>query len=395
MPNVYNGISTGFIYVDIDKFHSAEDTIAYKEKLKSNPYIYAMWISTSSLGLSILVKVTGLSKKNYSTCWNSLNEIFENRLDRNARGYNKVTCISYDNEVYINSSCTSFFQEEKQEKGGCSTYLYKKRSDKELLHPPSEGVRYRTELPDECFENVITPAVFPEGIKVLNVDLRYFYKYKIEVGRRQNVVGAVSMQLMELSPNATRKELFNAVCSFNQFCCVEPLTQDEVIRIFNNNYKKYKAGVLDTTRYERSKKVLWPTLCPLGKSDKQSIGQKALLKARGQGKEYSEEVIYNAIENLQDGNAITRKRIMEYTGLNEYQVKRYWKPFKSLVDEYNEGLNVKKTSNETITEPPVFTAPDTTEKPRPKTMEEAERDLDLWYSELTSKKQSKQQDIST
>jgi hypothetical protein len=62
-----------------------------------------------------------------------------------------------------------------------------------------------------------------------------------------------------------------------------------------------------------------------------------------QGRAYCEVVISNAINALKDGQPVTRPRIERYTRLSKDQVKRYWKPFTSLVNEYNENLKVAAT----------------------------------------------------
>lgn len=68
------------------------------------------------------------------------------------------------------------------------------------------------------------------------------------------------------------------------------------------------------------------------------------MKAQGKGKEYTEEKINEAVEELQDGEPITVKRISSYTGLSLRAVYRYVKPFLSVIDDYNEQLKDKKNT---------------------------------------------------
>lgn len=72
--------------------------------------------------------------------------------------------------------------------------------------------------------------------------------------------------------------------------------------------------------------------------ERTSIQIKAINKIKGKGKEYTEQLINDRIELLQDGRLITRKRLEDFTGLSESTIKRYWKPFKSSVDEYNKEI---------------------------------------------------------
>ena len=51
--------------------------------------------------------------------------------------------------------------------------------------------------------------------------------------------------------------------------------------------------------------------------------------------------IYEALEDLQDGNKITQQRVADYTGLSIITVKRNWlESFKELVKEYNQSLKI-------------------------------------------------------
>jgi hypothetical protein len=57
--------STGLMYLDIDGFTSYKELFRIKEELQSIPFIYAIWESLSQTGLSILIRVEGLTESNY------------------------------------------------------------------------------------------------------------------------------------------------------------------------------------------------------------------------------------------------------------------------------------------------------------------------------------------
>ena len=57
-----------------------------------------------------------------------------------------------------------------------------------------------------------------------------------------NIIIAVSTVLL-----VERSQLMNAMLSINTNYCQIPLSKEEVISIFNVNYKKFKEGKLDGT----------------------------------------------------------------------------------------------------------------------------------------------------
>lgn len=378
-PNELDGVSTGFIYLDVDDFDSTEDAVAYRQQIinKFPDLITLCWLSVSNLGLSILIKVENLTKSNYNEYWDVLNQLFDCKLDKNSRGFSKVNCISFDPSVYINLDSISF----EEFKGGAVVGYFplnlitnyctppdeletNNSHNNQPLHPPLISIRYQTGLDDSAFQNINTPVIIPEGMKILRINARYFLKNRIKVGNRNKVLSALSMQLIVLNPlpagyseKVLRGQLLNALLHINKNYVVEPLTKDEVIKIFNPNYKKYKQqGYLDVNKYlNETRFVFWHSECQIPAYDRVSIGLKLLNTSRRRGKEYNQQLIHDAIEMLQDGNnPITRRTIMEVTGLKEDSVKRYWKPFKAIIDEYNTTIsgNPVKVTTPTMTGAP-------------------------------------------
>lgn len=102
---------SGFVPIDID---GVQDIAKKKEELINNPYIYALWTSSSGKGLHGLVKI-GDGNKHTQHYKALLNEI--EGLDPTARNVSRVLYISYDPEIYVNTSSSVFYnivQEEEQ-----------------------------------------------------------------------------------------------------------------------------------------------------------------------------------------------------------------------------------------------------------------------------------------
>jgi hypothetical protein len=347
-PNEYNGNSTGFIYLDIDGFQSTEEAVIHRNSVVKHPFVAACWLSLSNLGLSILVKVDNLTKDNYDHYYDQLNLFFENRLDTGARGFNKVNCISYDPTVYVNSTAIPFIPEE-----GCSSSIYKNNNNNRYCTPTFTGtgtsVIWQTRLSDSEYVNVNTPVVYKDGIDIIKLDLWRYKVNKIPIGKRNSTIGSISLQLIVLNPKVERTKLLNSLLSINKNYCIEALSKNEVIKIFNDNYSKFLKGEVDTSKYLKKKKVFFHTDCKIPKNDRISIALTELHKANGRDRASREQLINETIELLQDGNPITKLRIAETAGISIDTVKRYWKPFKNLIEQYNKGCSTCIYKNLIIT----------------------------------------------
>lgn len=102
---------SGFVPIDIDDI---SDIHAAKEELINNPYIYALWTSSSGKGLHGLVRIGDGNK--HTQHYKALLEAIPN-LDPTARNPSRVLYLSYDPDMYINTSSSTFYnivQEEEQ-----------------------------------------------------------------------------------------------------------------------------------------------------------------------------------------------------------------------------------------------------------------------------------------
>ena len=100
---------SGFVPIDID---DVDDINAKKEELINNPYIYALWTSSSGKGLHGLVKI-GDGNKHTEHYKALLDEI--PGLDTTARNPSRVLYVSNDPEIYINTSSSVFYNIIKEE----------------------------------------------------------------------------------------------------------------------------------------------------------------------------------------------------------------------------------------------------------------------------------------
>ena len=89
---------SGFVPIDIDDI---DDINEAKQELINNPYIYALWTSSSGKGLHGLVRIGDGNK--HTQHYKALLEKIPG-LDPTARNPSRVLYLSYDPELYINEN---------------------------------------------------------------------------------------------------------------------------------------------------------------------------------------------------------------------------------------------------------------------------------------------------
>jgi len=94
---------SGFVPIDIDDIDNIESV---KKDLINNPYIYALWLSSSGKGLHGLVRIGDGNK--HTQHYKALLETIKG-LDPTARNPSRVLYLSYDPDIYINTSSSTFF----------------------------------------------------------------------------------------------------------------------------------------------------------------------------------------------------------------------------------------------------------------------------------------------
>lgn len=94
---------SGFVPIDIDDI---EDVLQAKELLKKEPLIFALWISSSGKGLHGLVRIGDGNK--HTQHYKALLDKIPG-LDPTARNPSRVLYASYDPDLYINTSSSTFY----------------------------------------------------------------------------------------------------------------------------------------------------------------------------------------------------------------------------------------------------------------------------------------------
>jgi hypothetical protein len=90
---------SGLAILDFDKL---DNLLEYKEKLKSNPLIFACWISPSGNGLKALIRIPIIqSDEDYKSIFKQIKEIYPD-IDDSGKDISRLCFESYDPDIYIN-----------------------------------------------------------------------------------------------------------------------------------------------------------------------------------------------------------------------------------------------------------------------------------------------------
>jgi len=121
----------------------------------------------------------------------------------------------------------------------------------------------------------------------------------------------------------------------NKSICAPPLTYDEVIKSYNANWKRYKEGRVDFSRYYEKKRSFWSKQSTLSANEKRIVTCKI---KNAPIVEESKRKIWDAIETITaSGRKITQSQVASVSGLSLSAVKKYRKEFR----EYKDMLNAK------------------------------------------------------
>ena len=105
--------------LDFDNFQTYPEVFNFKYRLDTNflikPYIYAMFLSPSGLGLKVLIKHNNKNPEEHYKLFESLKELFEREnlatnLDKSCKDLRRLTFVTYDDSFtfYFNPDSLEF-----------------------------------------------------------------------------------------------------------------------------------------------------------------------------------------------------------------------------------------------------------------------------------------------
>lgn len=314
---------TGYLYIDVDNLTEQDFDI-------NTTYICAYWRSLSNTGLTLVVKVDGLTPHNFKTATEEIAKVLDIPFDKRAVSIDRLTVLSYDPNAYYNDNVEVFPVAELV--SGHSVELSSTDSenfrdtiikDNSLIGIHCYGkIRYNNL--DEVIQglNIIYDD---RGIYDCGQDkVKYhsaFMPKRVSEGNREKTLGLYAKRLLLLNPDLDKKTLSKMIFRANMINLQTPLESSEVRGIidkaFNNRQnprtnktKRFFFEDVTLTAVEKSRKCL-----------------EVLNQERRQRTQEKKNIISELFCNWDchtDGK-ISPKKVMELTGLKKTMVYDYFK----------------------------------------------------------------------
>lgn len=319
---------TGYLYYDIDNQPNFNVNSLNKD------CIFSFYQSLSKKGWGVIVKVDGLNKDNFRATYTSIaTELgIDQYYDKNACSIDRNNVLTYDVDVFVNTNCKVFKAVQTNEliqtdkKPPLATYT-KKEGGRVYV---ANGGFYKIRL-----NNASDFVTNPEANGYQFFDLKVsttqisFPQTKLQPGARNKVISTIFGQMLLLNPDIPQKNAFKWLNGINKAFCVIPMTKDEVVKIFQSNWKNAANYSLSENK---QRAIIFTADCKLTKEEKQSVAAKWVAKTKTSK---TKEKIYLAIEEWQLKEKITTNTLVQLTGLSKRTIERYLPEFKEIIKEKN------------------------------------------------------------
>ena len=318
--------TTGFIYLDVDDETEIE---------KSNPYIFATWLSLSGNGRGILVKVDDLTLQNFKNTYISIAKTLNIKVDEAAAKASQYTVQSFDKDVYLNNDSLTWKVENNTFKDSPITPLIKNKRKGNPKMGENQKLRF-SNIDEYDFKG--NDFIYFEDEKELIAQVKV--PYRIYDGGRNNIISAIAYQIKALHPEIEDDTLTTIIFSINEKRCVPKLRDNEVMEIVNKVLRlKDVEPILNV-----EKRFLFDPKKML------SHKQKMKMIAPIMGKRKSDKTIQklkNIIEgwNVEKQGNITQEKLQKVSKFNIKTIERYYKLFKTQIIEIKENYKLLKSTN--------------------------------------------------
>lgn len=102
---------SSFIAIDFDGFKTNDELLAYKEHLKTYPFVYAVFVSPSGNGLKAIIQHTSTNPAHHYNLFVQLHRVFglgNTNFDSAVSDISRGTYFSYDPDLWQNPYCRPF-----------------------------------------------------------------------------------------------------------------------------------------------------------------------------------------------------------------------------------------------------------------------------------------------
>ncbi|AKH96425.1 BT4734/BF3469 family protein [Elizabethkingia anophelis] len=324
---------TGYLYIDVDG-HTEEDFEI------NTAYVCAYWRSLSNKGMSIVVKVEGLTSENLKIATHEVAKRLDIPYDDRAVSIDRLTVLTYDPNAYYNDNTevipiaeilpdnteaivdstksTHFNTINKDNLLGyeCNGYKLRFNNLNELLQP----------LNIQFDENGFHDLGKDNKLKYAQV----FIPFKaINTGKRESILKSIAYQLVALNKNAPKALILKYLQTVNTKAMRPQLSSTEVNTTLNKVYKKRmdKQPILNASRrfiYDETRELTVP--------------QKRSLNCIKMNKDRADKTKQELLEVMKNWDMIkygkmTIDKIKKVTGKNKKTVQKYYAHLKRHLKE--------------------------------------------------------------
>lgn len=392
------------MFLDIDDFPTKQEALEYKNLIiEQYKWIVACNLSLSRLGLHVVALVDAIhGSEDYNQKYKFISITFFNRrLDKDSNKLTQYTVLPADYDIFINENpevlpIEQIYSENK--KSISSAYIhdsqikYNSTNRKSMLSAynaeivQSEDIeksirsvykekeiictahtffsnsylstimndaarqfklRFQMGVNETLINDPNVPIYVRDGIEVMEVNFFSLRGSKISIGHRHDFIGALTVRMLYLNADSkdnqneeVRQAILKFILHINNTICEPPMTHDEVLKSYNANWKRFRNGKMDFSKYFIKKRAFWSKHTTLKGNEKRKVSCK--IKNEPVVEE-SKRRIYDAIESLLASNVkITQIRIEKFSGLSITTVKKYWNDFKGVVKSHNTSLRGKQ-----------------------------------------------------
>lgn len=324
---------TGYLYLDVDNLTEEEIYI-------NKTYVCAYWRSLSNKGITLVVKVEGLTSSNLKEATKEIATLLDIPYDDRAVSIDRVTVLSYDPNAYYNDNTEVIPVNEIISDNTCENLEeenLKSTHHNTIINTNSigydcNGLKMRFNNLDEKLGS--REIIFDEsGFCDLGAESKVeyaqvFYPFKkVGVGKRENIFKSIAFQLISLNKNVPKENIKNLLIYINKKVFVPILTKKEVEETIEKIYKN-----IDTIspKANASRRFIYDETRNISSTDKRKLNCKQISKDRSLK---CKNELLNVLENWdkKKQGKLTIENITAVSGKNKKTVQKYHKELKSQI----------------------------------------------------------------
>ncbi|QPQ50190.1 hypothetical protein H3Z85_11555 [Chryseobacterium indologenes] len=330
--NVLN--PTGYLYLDVDGMTEQDFEI-------NTTYICAYWRSLSNTGMTLVVKVDGLTLNNFKEATKKIARLLDIPYDEKAVSIDRLTVLPYDRHAYFNSSTEIIpvFQllssdltvsDENEVTKNTHYNSINNNNIKKLSKYDCNGYKIRFDNLDELIESK-NIEYDENGFYDFGKDskLRYAKVFvpftAIESDKRYYILEKITLQLVALNKKVSKKNIYSCINKINNNRMTPPVENNFVEDLLNKIYKNIKEI---EPNFNEERRFIYDKTKDLTTKEKRILNMKQL------GKDKSNKSVAELFKVMKEWNysihgKITIKSLSKIASKNRKTVQKYYKELKA------------------------------------------------------------------